>query len=316
MMLGPTQKRRAEVGVRRVGCFHALVITLTTLVAIGVGAPAAWADGGDSLTETEGASIGSAAQPVEVATESGFSPISDDIDWGDGHHSAGTIQMQGELTWHIYGYHNYEEESPAGFFGDAEITVNHLPSPEKLVTTYLAPPPPRPGRPSHLLVIRRRGRLVVSWGRTTDTSTYIVAISATDRLKTSYLLRHRHVNVPGFATAGATVRVTALDAAGLPGSAMTARLAKVAAPARVSRLRLRRRRGRLLVSWLGAARAVSYRVRLVLGNRQPVMLATSRHSLSLKPANIGFAVSVTVVSDGAQGALGPIARARLDRHHP
>jgi hypothetical protein len=83
------------------------------LVAFVLGATPALADTGDSLKGTEGISLGSAASPVEVATENGISPTSVTIDWGDGTPATnGTWVQQGELTWRLYGYHTYAEEDP------------------------------------------------------------------------------------------------------------------------------------------------------------------------------------------------------------
>jgi hypothetical protein len=100
------------------------------LVAFVLGATPALADTGDNLMGTEGISLGSAMSPVEVATENGFSPTSVTIDWGDGTPATnGTWVQQGELTWHLYGYHTYAEEDPYNLLtGDqpykTTVTIN------------------------------------------------------------------------------------------------------------------------------------------------------------------------------------------------
>jgi hypothetical protein len=191
--------------------------------------------------------------------------------------------------------------------------VNQLPDPEMLVTHYNAPSPPRPGRP-RVRLARRGSQLLISWSRTADTSATVVAVNATNGLRTAYRLRGRELAIPDFATAGAVVRVTAVDSAGRPGPATTVRLAKTGAPGPVSGLTLRLAGARLIVGWRAVPGAITYRVRLMIGGSRPVLLATGRRLLILKPRNVKSAAFVSVAAEAPDGTVGRAASARLARH--
>jgi hypothetical protein len=194
----------------------------------------------------------------------------------------------------------------------AEVTVNNLPDPELLVTHYTAPPPPRPGKPD-VHVARRRSQLLISWSPTADTSRYVVAVVATNGMRTAFRLRGHRLSLAGFATAGALVRVTGVDSNGIPGPPATARLKKVSPPARVRGLTIRRSGNRLIVFWRAVPPAIRYRLVLTVGHGLPTMLSTTGHTVSLKPRNAKLVVTALVSGEGADGTLGPTARAKLPR---
>ena len=110
----------------------------------------------------------------------------------------------------------------------ATITHNGLQIRKLLVTSFVAPTPARPGRPSHLRVARRGGGLTVSWGTASGAARYAVVIALSDGRRV-LLLTHRHsvqVRQVGPTVSG-SVRVLGLSAANARGSAATLRVSRL-----------------------------------------------------------------------------------------
>jgi hypothetical protein len=74
-----------------------------------------------------------------------------------------------------------------------------------------------------------------------------------------------------------------------------------------------RKRGQIVITWNASARAVDYRIKIQLGVARPELLATARHSLTLKPRDKKIAVAISVTPQGADGSLGRGASAHLNR---
>jgi hypothetical protein len=198
----------------------------------------------------------------------------------------------------------------------AQVSRNGLLGAQFVVTTYVAPGPPKAAKPTHLRVARRGSRLSVSWGAAANaTGGYQIVVIASDgrRLLFQRPSGGRSVTVPSFSASGATVTVEGVGPDGHTGRPATAHLKPVGPPARVRKLRISRRGSTgIRITWRPSAGTLAYRVLITLtGALRPVAVVTTRHALSFTVQSPRVGVSATVQGEGAIGILGGKTSARL-----
>ena len=107
----------------------------------------------------------------------------------------------------------------------AELTVDGVPWKNEVVGRYTAPRPVVPGRPSHLRLSARGGRLRASWARARGAAHYAVTVTLGDGRVVSTATAKRSLSVPGYAaTAGARLTVRAWSGGRVPSQPSTAAL--------------------------------------------------------------------------------------------
>jgi hypothetical protein len=203
----------------------------------------------------------------------------------------------------------------------AQVSRNGLLTAQDVVASYVAPGPPRAARPQHLELERHGSRLSISWAAAANaTEGYQVVMIATDGRRQLFqrTSAQRSVIVPGFSSSGAKVTVEGVGPDGRTGFAASATLKPLGLPARIVGLKVTHRGKKgIQISWRPAARASAYLVTVTLTRvKRPALILTHKRVLRfvLKRSNIG--VNVVVQGQGAMGALGPKARARLAANRP
>jgi hypothetical protein len=196
----------------------------------------------------------------------------------------------------------------------AIVLMGGVPTKRLVVASYKGLGPPRAQRPPHLRLARRGSELHLSWHAGAHTTRYEVVVVATDgrRLLFQRLVSTRSLAVSGFAASGATAKVFGVGPDGNMGPPAIARLPKLAAPTRVTKLSATRKGSQIHVSWRPAVRALAYRVQLEVGaSRVPFDSLTTHRAVSLRIGDQRTAVRVTVQGEGALGALGAKSAVRL-----
>jgi uncharacterized delta-60 repeat protein len=101
---------------------------------------------------------------------------------------------------------------------------------QMVVASYVAPPPPPIGRPTHVKLSRRGSNLLVSWHAAAGAKRYLLTAHETDGADLLRSVRGTHATLEGLAGTGATVSVAVQTPANVTGPAATAKLARVTAP--------------------------------------------------------------------------------------
>jgi hypothetical protein len=204
----------------------------------------------------------------------------------------------------------------------ALVSIGAVPSARLAVAAYRAPATLRAGRARHLRLQRRHGSLLVSWSPGANTHGSRVVLITTDGRRELFTPPAHHLTVPDFAFSGALVTVLGVGPDGNLGAPAAARLAALARPARVTGQAIRRHGSLATVSWRRAARAVSYRVTVILsGGEKPITFVTVRHALRIRLPGPRATATVTVRGQGASRVLGRATTAHLTtpkpprRHH-
>ncbi|MGO9973878.1 MAG: hypothetical protein ACLP01_13945 [Solirubrobacteraceae bacterium] len=80
----------------------------------------------------------------------------------------------------------------------AEISLSGMPTPPLVVGQYLAPPPPRAGKPARLTLARRGRALAIQWAPAANAHSYLCVVSLSDGRRAAYVLpaRQRSMIVP------------------------------------------------------------------------------------------------------------------------
>jgi uncharacterized delta-60 repeat protein len=199
----------------------------------------------------------------------------------------------------------------------ALIALANGPAPDVVAGSYIAPPPPRAGRPPRLRVSRRGTNATVSWGRAVNANSYLAVVSLSDGRHLAYPepAGRRTITIANVAqNDSGRVEVTAITALGERGRTATSRLAALGAPARVRGLQARRVRGGVELSWKRAggaklymlsiaARGITYTPKVIRGTS-----FVSKQTLpELKP---GATATITVAALGPSGEKGAPATTR------
>jgi hypothetical protein len=94
----------------------------------------------------------------------------------------------------------------------AEVEQYGHPRVERVVASYVAPPPAPLGRPSGLHAVRRGTSLIVTWRGVPGALAYMVEVAAGRRHAITTVVRGRRFTFRGIASASAaSITVTALD---------------------------------------------------------------------------------------------------------
>jgi hypothetical protein len=195
----------------------------------------------------------------------------------------------------------------------AMVSLSGMPTRPLVVARYVAPPPPRAGRPQQLTLARRGGRsLWIRWGKAASADRYLCVLSLSDGKRTVYVLpaRQRSKLVPTVApNVTGRVWIIPITALGTPGPSITARLAGVRPPAAVKRLTVARAHRTVVVSWERSAGATKYMLILALDRPRALIYApvlvratrfVSRQTLpNLRP---GAVATITIIALGRTGA--------------
>ena len=200
----------------------------------------------------------------------------------------------------------------------ALITLSGGPRPDIVVGGYTAPAPAKAGKPAPVRFARSHDALRISWGAAANANEYLVTVSLSDGLRDSYMTsaRKRELTVPAVgATMSGRITVTAITSLGERGPAAAESAASVAAPAKVTGLKVKRSGKDVVVSWRPSPGAKLYMLQLAgsgVSGLTPKILAKPRFvsTKTLPALRAGAVVTITVTPLAVTGESGRTASTR------
>jgi hypothetical protein len=198
----------------------------------------------------------------------------------------------------------------------AQVTLDGIPDANIDAGHYLAPGPPRAGRPAFVHALRHGSRLAVSWGASPSAVRYTISI-ATDGGPSVSLTRDgraRGLTLTNVGAGTVTVSVAGIGPLGEHGPAARTKVRGAGLPGRVTGITIVRHRKTVVIQWHPVAHANGYALRLTIARHETVGIARSQ-AITLTGLAARTPVSLSIAALSADHRAGPTTVKRLVAPH-